>query len=197
MARRDSGVIRRSALQEKFKHRLIGAIVLMALAVIFVPMIFSGSETERRSYTTDIPPAPGITPAQSISVLDLKAEMQARRRDNTATLPVEIRDDTDYAQLDDPILDQNGLPIGWSLQVASFRDRENALNLRRDIRSLGHGGYVLKSHTNEGLFYQVLVGPSLDRTALMRTGEALAAQMDLAVQIVRYRVEDDRNQVGG
>jgi hypothetical protein len=42
-----------------------------------------------------------------------------------------------------------------------------------------------------------LVGPSLDRTALMRTGEALAAQMDLAVQIVRYRVEDDRNQVGG
>lgn len=70
MARRDSDVIRRSALDEKFKHRLIGAIVLMALAVIFVPMIFSGSETERRSYTTDIPPAPGITPAQSISVLD-------------------------------------------------------------------------------------------------------------------------------
>ena len=197
MARRDSDAIRRGALEEKFKHRLIGAIVLTALAVIFVPMIFNGSETERRSYTTDIPPAPVTSPARSISVHDLKAEMQARRRDNTAALPVEIRDDTDYAQSDDSILDQNGLPIGWSLQVASFRDQENALNLRRDIRSFGHGGYVLKSHTNEGLFYQVLVGPSLDRTALMRAGEVLAAQMDLEVQIVRYRVEDDRNQVGG
>jgi len=31
----------------------------------------------------------------------------------------------------------------------------------------------------------------------MKAGEALAAEMDLAAQIVRYRVEDDKNQIGG
>jgi hypothetical protein len=47
------------------------------------------------------------------------------------------------------------------------------------------------------LFFQVLVGPSLDRNALLKVGQQLSAEMDLSVQIVRYRVEDDSNQVGG
>ena len=184
-------------MEDRFKHRLVGAIVLTALAVIFIPMIFSGNEIERQTYRAEVPPAPGIKPGRSVSVRDLKAEMRARERASTARMPLELRDETPYDQSEPPILDQNGLPIGWSLQVASFRDRENAVNLRRQIRALGHGSYVLKNRTNEGLYYQVLVGPSLDRTALMKAGEALAAEMDLAAQIVRYRVEDDKNQIGG
>ena len=71
------------------------------------------------------------------------------------------------------------------------------MKLRASIRLLGHGSYVLRSLTNEGLFFQVLVGPSLDRNALLKVGQQLSAEMDLSVQIVRYRVEDDSNQVGG
>ncbi|MEL0093798.1 MAG: SPOR domain-containing protein, partial [Pseudomonadales bacterium] len=93
--------------------------------------------------------------------------------------------------------DQNGLPVGWSLQVASFRDRDNATALRKEIRALGHGAYVLLNRTNEGQFYQVLVGPSLDQAALSQAGQEIADSLGLSVQIVRYRVEDDARQIGG
>jgi len=69
--------------------------------------------------------------------------------------------------------------------------------LRSEIRDLGHGAYVLLNRTNEGQFYQVLVGPSLDQEGLSQAGQDIADKMGLTVQIVRYRVEDDARQIGG
>ena len=176
---------------------MVGILVLTALAVIFIPMIFSGSEQAREAYLAEIPKGPAFGEGRRVSVIDLQAEMRARARESAARLPLDKLDQTDYADQPGQILDQNGLPIGWSLQVASFRDQENAVKLRASIRLLGHGSYVLRSLTNEGLFYQVLVGPSLDRNSLLKVGQQLSAEMDLSVQIVRYRVEDDSNQIGG
>ena len=176
---------------------MVGILVLTALAVIFIPMIFSGSEHDRDTYRAEIPKGPGFGQGRRVSVIDLQAEMRARERESAARMPLDKIDQTDYTEQPGQILDQNGLPIGWSLQVASFRDQDNAVKLRASIRLLGHGSYVLRSLTNEGLFFQVLVGPSLDRNALLKVGQQLSAEMDLSVQIVRYRVEDDSNQVGG
>jgi len=55
----------------------------------------------------------------------------------------------------------------------------------------------LLNRTNEGQFYQVLVGPSLDQEGLSQVGQDIADKMGLTVQIVRYRVEDDARQIGG
>ncbi|MFB0905510.1 MAG: SPOR domain-containing protein [Pseudomonadales bacterium] len=184
-------------METKLKYRMVGILVLTALAVIFVPMIFSGSEQDRDAYMAEIPKGPSFGQGRRISVIDLQAEMRSRERESAAAMPVDKVDQADYADQPAKILDQNGLPIGWSLQVASFRDQENAVRLRASIRQLGHGSYVLRSLTNEGLFFQVLVGPSLDRNALLKIGQQLSAEMDLSVQIVRYRVEDDSNQLGG
>jgi len=184
-------------LEEKLKHRIVGAVVLTALAVIFIPMIFDGSEQAREAYRVEIPTGPGFKRDTRISVAEIQTEMRSRERASAAKMPLEVVDQADYSEQSGRILDQNGLPIGWSLQVASFRDQENAVRLRAKIRALGHGSYVLRSATNEGLFFQVLVGPSLDRDQLRQTGQALASELDLAVQIVRYRVEDDANQIGG
>jgi DedD protein len=184
-------------LETKLKYRMVGILVLTALAVIFIPMIFSGSEHDRDTYLAEIPKGPGFGQGRRVYVIDLQAEMRARERESAARMPLDKIDQTDYTEQPGQILDQNGLPIGWSLQVASFRDQDNAVKLRASIRLLGHGSYVLRSLTNEGLFFQVLVGPSLDRNALLKVGQQLSAEMDLSVQIVRYRVEDDSNQVGG
>ena len=184
-------------METKLKYRIVGIVVLTALAVIFIPMIFNGSEQDRDTYMAEIPAGPGYGQGRRVSVIDLQAEMRERERESTARLPAQMIDQTDYTDAAGRILDQNGLPIGWSLQVASFRDQENAVRLRASIRRLGHGCYVLRSLTNEGLFFQVLVGPSLDRNALLKVGQQLSTEMDLSVQIVRYRVEDDSNQLGG
>ena len=183
-------------METGLRRRLVGAIVIAAVAVIFIPLIFDGTEEERLAVIEEIPPAPTFDFREQIAVSDIQAAMEFRRRANAATMPQErasIGDETESQNL----LDQNGLPTGWSLQVASFRERENAVALRSEIRELGHGAYVLLNRTNEGQFYQVLVGPSLDREGLSRAGQEIADKMGLTVQIVRYRVEDDARQIGG
>lgn len=178
------------------KHRLVGALVIAAIAVIFIPLVFDGSEEARLAVIEDIPPAPQFDFRETISVREIQAAMEARSRVNSAQMPQDLVT-TEEGAGPDGLLDQNGLPVGWSLQVASFRERDNATALRKDIRDMGHGAYVLLNRTNEGQFYQVLVGPSLDQAALTQAGQEIADALGLSIQIVRYRVEDDARQIGG
>ena len=182
-------------METGLKRRLVGAIVIAAVAVIFIPLILDGTEEERLAVIEEIPPAPTFDFREQIAVSEIQATMESRRRANAASMPQERASKDDEAESE--LLDQNGLPVGWSLQVASFRDRDNAVSLRSEIRELGHGAYVLLNRTNEGQFYQVLVGPSLDQEGLSQAGQDIADKMGLTVQIVRYRVEDDARQIGG
>ena len=182
-------------METGLKRRLVGAIVIAAVAVIFIPLILDGTEEERLAVIEEIPPAPTFDFREQIAVSEIQATMESRRRANAASMPQERASKDDEAESE--LLDQNGLPVGWSLQVASFRDRDNAIVLGSEIRELGHGAYVLLNRTNEGQFYQVLVGPSLDQEGLSQAGQDIADKMGLTVQIVRYRVEDDARQIGG
>ena len=184
-------------METGLKRRLVGAIVIAAVAVIFIPLILDGTEEERLAVIEEIPPAPTFDFREQIAVSDIQAAMESRRRANAASMPQERASKDHEAESESQLLDQNGLPVGWSLQVASFRDRDNAVALRSEIRELGHGAYVLLNRTNEGQFYQVLVGPSLDQEGLSQAGQDIADKMGLTVQIVRYRVEDDARQIGG
>jgi DedD protein len=180
----------------KLKQRLMGMIVVASLAIIFLPMLFDGSNEERLRLTTTIPKPPEIS-VERVSVAEIKAGMQSLEASSAAKLPTEVVDHREYPASQSLTLDENGLPVGWSLQVSSFKDNQKARRLRAEIRDLGHKSYILESLTNKGLFYQVLVGPSLDKSRLEKTGEELAEKLNLTTQITRYRVEDDSGQVGG
>ena len=183
-------------MELKLKQRLMGMVVVVSLAIIFLPMLFDGSDEERLRLTTTIPIPPEIS-VERVSVAKIKNDMQILEAASTAKLPIEVVDEKEYPASEGLTLDENGLPVGWSLQVSSFKDPDNARGLRGDIRALGHKSYILESRTNKGLFYQVLVGPSLDRASLLKTGYDLAEKLNLEIQITRYRVEDDLGQVGG
>ena len=49
-------------MDEKLKQRLVGAMVLMALAVIFLPSLFQQDERQKIDTTSQIPPAPVFEP---------------------------------------------------------------------------------------------------------------------------------------
>lgn len=55
------------------KQRVIGAVVLVSLAVIFVPMLFDEPHTERSSRVIDIPEQPPFPAVESPPVLDEEA----------------------------------------------------------------------------------------------------------------------------
>lgn len=55
------------------KQRVIGAVVLVSLAVIFVPMLFDEPHTERSSRVIDIPEQPPFPEVETPPVLDEEA----------------------------------------------------------------------------------------------------------------------------
>ena len=54
-------------LDNVYKQRMVGALVLVALAVIFLPMLFS-REDEQRHVTVDVPSAPQAAAMPQVQV---------------------------------------------------------------------------------------------------------------------------------
>ncbi len=181
----------------KLKQRLIGAIILTSLAIIILPLLLTGTKENRQeTITSQIPAAPRIA-LQPISREAVVADMQQAERASEALLPQEQVDETDYQASEDFMLDKNQLPLSWSLQMGSFRQQENAVSLRARLRAEDYRAYILAAKTATGDTWRVLVGPMVSKQAMLEQAASIEAKLGLTGQIVRYRVEDDVDQLGG
>jgi DedD protein len=183
----------------KLKQRLIGAVVLTALAIIIVPLLLDGDEEERTRVTRKIPERPAME-VEPFTGQDLLEEMDRMEADSAARLPETIESDPLAIEAQDPrqlSLDENGLPLGWTLQVGSFENEENAVRLRDRLRDGGYRAYSTAVKTEAGITSRVLVGPMLQRTKLSDVSKEIEAQFGLQGQIIRYRTEDDKDMIGG
>lgn len=208
----------------KLKQRVIGAVLLTTVAVIVLPMLLDGSAEERSRINATIPDAPKIE-LKSLTVEDVKNSMREMEAASAAKLPVDklteklpleeleeaikskatsdvILDTTPaVTQVIDPAvayqLDKNDLPVSWSLQLGSFRKKENAVNLRKALRDAQYRSYILKASTANNEVFRVFVGPLLNIKKLKAFAEKIESSFEMEGQIVRYRIEDDVNQLEG
>ncbi|TVS08610.1 MAG: hypothetical protein EA417_22270 [Gammaproteobacteria bacterium] len=186
-------------MTERVRNRLVGAIILLSLAVVVLPMLFDGAGIERRA----VPDVPGerlradrpVEPAEdprddsSWAFLD---EVEARR----AAAPVsgqarhEAAFDTEAedAEASAPGLDLAGLPRAWSVQLASFRDADNARALRQRLLADGFDAYLIEEGDGGQSLYRVAVGPRIDRTAADRLRTELAERYELDGMVVRFMI---------
>lgn len=183
-------------MDQKLKQRLTGAVILTSLAIIVLPLLLDGTQHEREAFVASIPEPPSIE-LQDITVQDVQEKMAQMERASAARLPREVVDETDYEEAPDFILDQNNLPVSWSLQLGSFQSQENATRLREQLRQENYRTYILHARTSEGEIYRVFVGPSNSKETLAEMNEAIAEKLKLRGQIVRYRIEEDKEQLGG
>ncbi len=159
-------------------------------------MLMDGSAEDRARVMVSIPEAPNID-VKKVSVQDLRLQMERMERASATQLPREVVDENSYAADADFTLDKNSLPVSWSLQLGSFRDRENAIKLRARLRDAEHRSYILYAKTSEGETYRVFVGPMVKKSALQELQGKIEASLKLKGQVVRYRIEDDAGQLGG
>ncbi len=187
------------SMDVKLKQRLIGAVVLTALAILIVPVLLDGNEQERARVVGEIPPPPDMQ-VEPFTAQDLLLEMDRMEAESTARLPQKQDDDASGVARQDSdqlSLDANGLPIGWTLQVGSFENEDNAIQLQDRLREGGYRTYRTSIKTDNGITSRVLVGPMLQRKKLAEISSEIEAEFGLQGQIVRYRVEDDKDMIGG
>jgi len=181
-----------AALDKNLKQRIVGALVLVALAVIFLPMLFSRPD-DLRQVVVDapaIPKTPEMQPVTQEPVIVPEAEPlpDEPQIEETATISA-TPEVVSPATVDSPVavppvsrLDANSLPVTWSVQLASLATRASAEELQQKLRSKGYNAYVRTFEDKN----RVLVGPVVDRAAAEKLRDLLGHQMNLKGFIVRF-----------
>ncbi|AMB87623.1 cell division protein [Pseudomonas agarici] len=219
-------------LDKAYKQRMVGALVLVALAVIFLPMLFSRQD-ERRQIRVDPPAAPQAPAMPQVQVepvavpepQSLPQEPVPEEQDEMAVTPPPVpsmpipatkpptavaatkpaappatpKPATAPAQtpaqavavapakLDttQSRVDPNGLPITWSVQLASLSSRESAESLQKNLRSQGYNAYIRSADGKNRVF----VGPLIERAEADRLRDLLGRQQKLNGFVVRFQPE--------
>ena len=191
-------------LDKGLKQRMVGALVLVALAVIFLPMLLSREDEMRRVVVDapDMPQAPAtaeiiVQPAEVVEPEVLPQEPIPF--EDEAPQVVEVQEQpkpvvepskpapvaTTAPAKPDARLDANSLPISWSVQLASLSSRSGAETLQKTLRSQGYNAYI---RTFEGM-NRVFVGPLIERAEAERLRDQLNRQHKLSGFVVRFQPE--------
>ncbi|MFF7065140.1 SPOR domain-containing protein [Pseudomonas sp. NPDC008258] len=215
-----------AVLDKGMKQRMVGALVLVALAVIFLPMLFT-REDEMRQVHVEAPQAPAMpslpevkvepvavpepqaipeepqqppvvvdestapasTPSQPITPSpQTQAQVQPAKPQAPAPAPapkVEAKAAATPAPAAPSKIDVNGLPVSWSIQLASLSNRAGAEKLQQTLRSQGYNAYIRSA----GGMNRVYVGPLIERAEAERTRDAINRQNSLKGFVVRFQPE--------
>ena len=163
------------------RQRLVGALVLVALAAILLPIILDGAG--RRDQEADspvIPPEPPFTHAIELPAVESSSsgpasihEAPARRE----AVAVPLLEPLPKAPVASPESPDTSIPrpaaLAWVVQIGSFSEAANAVAESERLRAAGYSSFV-EPYTVEGRdFFRVKIGPESRR----QDAEALAARL--------------------
>ena len=216
-------------LDSAYKQRMVGALVLVALAVIFLPMLFSRQD-EQRQVVVEAPsapqapampqvqvepvvvPEPQALPEEPVPSDDEVAAQQAPAAPVQQSVPVVKPAPAPAAPVvaakpaapapaPKPVapqpaapgkpdvgqsrIDPNGLPISWSIQLASLANRESADALQKKLRAQGYNAYIRSADGKNRVF----IGPLIERAEADRLRDLLGRQQNLNGFVVRFQPE--------
>ena len=172
-------------METTLKQRLIGAAVIIALAVIFVPMILDGSgQRESVAVNMEAPPKPKFTfesdlpdpkKLEELPPIEKKAEVEKAVTEEKITAKVSEpeKDQPEKAQPIKPkpvVVEASANHIkpnpelsAWAVQVAAFGEKDKALALQEKLLAGNFSAFTEKSAEGSKVLYRVKVGPELKR----------------------------------
>ena len=180
------------------KHRIVGAIVLVALVVIFVPMILSGREpppelkgareappraevTETKTVVTPVPveePQPPES-SEAVKVVEVPVEPKPVPESKPAA-PVEKPAE---AKKPDPAPAKPAtakIEDGWMVQVGTFTNLQNATRLRDKLKSLGLSVHTDTVTVSGKKAMRLRVGPYAERAKADRAQAQIRKETGVA-----------------
>ena len=196
-----------------FRQRLVGTLVLVALGVVFWPLIFVTPETrepivlqpmsqppavdqtpipEPESYKSNVAPklpeAPkNPSPVQEAADIQTQTDAEAG---SLAALP-----DSDSVAApqpriappsEDPLVDDEGLAIFYVLQVATVGSASRADELVEGLQARGYKAFSNSYVRVDEELFRVQIGPNAERAPLMRIKPEIDAVLSVDSQILRY-----------
>lgn len=196
-------------LDRRLKQRMVGALVLLALAAVFLPMLFNRAD-QPRAVRVEAPPMPAApaplqieTPEPDVpepSLAEAPASAPAVEAAAVAVpepvapppaavpaAPPAVAPPVRSEPVAAPAsrLDGDGLPLSWSVQLVSLSNAARAQELQQRLRQQGHNAYI---RSVDGM-QRVFVGPLLDKSEAQRLAQEIGRQQRLSPIVVRFQPE--------
>ncbi|MBK8162644.1 MAG: SPOR domain-containing protein [Gammaproteobacteria bacterium] len=161
--------------QPNLRHRLVGALVLVALAAIVVPLVLDfNAEQFYPAGRDNIPEQPE----------DFRIEEVPLVAAGDAGTP------EDGARAGAPAVPADaaaGKPPAWVVQVGSFSSEDNARTLRDQLRAQGYKAVFIDREVKDGKpVLRVRIGPEMERARSEQMREKLARDMKLEAVVISY-----------
>lgn len=201
-------------MDEGAKRRLVGAAVVVALIVIFVPMLLERSEPDGLGEPIVIPDEPAVeedaAPLEPLTAEDLTPPLPAPEPPPGAafespvtaaepapplsppqpqSLPEPQPEPTERAAPEPAPAGATPVPAGtasWVVQVASLGSPEAAKGLQDRLRAKGYTAFVEQATVNGKRYYRVRVGPEVERARADSLAAELQAETGNKPLVQRY-----------
>lgn len=194
------------------KQRLVGTVVLVALGVVFWPLIFDAPDLhdpialEPMSDKPVVDRTPIPTPESFEAVVKktlpdlptIESGAQAAADESTLTEVEaaglealrgadEVVQNTEFTELghSDDLVDAVGLPVFWVLQVAAVSSSDWADELVAVLQQRGYRAFSPDVRLDKEL-YRVQIGPNVDQARLMQIKPEIDEIFAVDSQVQRY-----------
>ena len=175
------------------KQRVIGALIIISVAVIVIPSVLDGPVIKSRQLVLDVPPQP------ELQVYKANAEKYQSLVDAVEE-GVEI--DQKQAEVEEPEKLESFIskfssvapprptldPV-WTVQLGSFTQIGNAKDLKNKLQKNKFRSYMRKSKTEKGIRYRVFVGPDIREADANKTVQQLQKTFGLSGLVVRFKID--------
>ena len=175
-------------MDQQLKERLIGIIVLVLFAVIFIPMFFTGTNDSILKNKENV-----SISKESEFISKLKPMTDTATDSNTENIELAPVVEESLAPVVEEIpFNQEMLKIdvvgqmNWIVQVGSFLSKDNAEKLNQKVKKAGFRSFVNPITQNNKIMHQVCLGPEYDEADAKNLLKEIKNKMKLDGIVKKY-----------
>ena len=162
-------------MDQKLKERLIGVIVLVSLAVIFIPLFLTetvnliqedkknSSSSEDSEFVSKLKPVDNAN--QDLDIKNVEYGTVTEQIPETVTLR-----ENEVGQMN------------WIVQIGSYSNKENAEKENLRAKNAGFRSFINPITQNNNIMYQVCLGPEYDELDANKLREEIKKKIKLETE---------------
>ena len=162
-------------MEAPLQQRIVGAIVLVTLGVIFIPALLDGSGFKSRQ-TQDIKmeEKPEFPPLSQKKLKPVVTPLEKIKKVQTEALKADVKQ-----------VHKKSIK-SFALQLGTFESDENAKKLQDKLKQAGYSTFVDKVKSKGKVSYKVRVGPELEHSVLEKTKIDIKKSLKIDGYIVNH-----------
>ncbi|XOV81314.1 MAG: SPOR domain-containing protein [Aestuariibacter sp.] len=194
-----------------FQNRLVGTIILVALAVIFLPELLDGEKRRTQDRFEAIPARPAMKeltepesfPEQEVRdavtrtvevinepiVDDPDSNVAIASQTATSQESTSQNEQNTATQIPEIEPKEETVNAGWVVQLGTFRHQKNVRDLLTKLEQAGYRAFSRPVETSAGVLTKVFVGPDLQKSKLEDAVPHLKEVTGLQGRLTQFRVD--------